>query len=65
MAFQFRLEHNDGTPADPSTLNAAVPDRRAGDIIALGAGRSLRVVETQLKEDADGDPVVVLVVEAA
>jgi hypothetical protein len=34
-------------------------------MIALGPGRSLRVVETRLKENADGDPVVVLVVEAA
>jgi hypothetical protein len=65
MAFQFRLEHADGTPADPPTLKAAVPDWRAGDVIALGAGRSLRVVQTRLKEDPDGDPVVVLVVEAA
>jgi hypothetical protein len=28
MAFQFRLEHDDGTPADPATLKAAVPDWR-------------------------------------
>ena len=38
MAFQFRLEHDDGTPADPPTLKAAVPDWRAGDTIALGPG---------------------------
>jgi hypothetical protein len=31
MAFQFRLEHDpDGTPADPATLKAAVPNWRAG-----------------------------------
>jgi hypothetical protein len=30
MAFQVRLEHDDGTPADPPTLKAAVPDWRAG-----------------------------------
>jgi hypothetical protein len=34
-------------------------------MIALGAERSLRVLDTRLKEDPDGDPVVVLVVEAA
>jgi hypothetical protein len=35
-----RLE--DGTPADPPTLKAAVPNWRAGDTIALGANRMLR-----------------------
>jgi hypothetical protein len=64
-AFSFRLGRKDGTPADPPTLKAAVPNWRAGDMIALGPGRSLRVIETRLKENADGDPVVVLVVEAA
>jgi hypothetical protein len=36
MAFQFRLEHEDGTPADPTTLKVAVPDWRPGDTIPLG-----------------------------
>jgi hypothetical protein len=31
----------------------------------MGAGRSLRVVDTQLGEDSDGDPVMLLVVEPA
>jgi hypothetical protein len=61
--FAFKLERQDGTPADPPTLQAAVPNWRAGDVIALGAGRALRVVDTQLREDSDGDPVMVLVVE--
>jgi hypothetical protein len=39
--------------------------RRARDVIALGAGGSLRVVDTRLQEDSDGDPVLVLVVESA
>lgn len=64
-AFAYRLELGDGTPADPPTLQAAVPNWRAGDVIALSAGRSLRVVDTQLREDSDGDPVMVLVVEPA
>ena len=63
MAFQFRLEHDDGTPADPPTLKAAVPDWRAGDTIALGPGLTLRVVATRVEEGSDGDPVSVLVVE--
>jgi hypothetical protein len=50
-------------PADPPTLQAAVPNWRADDIIALGAGRSLRVIDTQIREDSDGDSATVLVVE--
>jgi hypothetical protein len=30
MAFCFKLERKDGTPADPPTLKAAVPVWRAG-----------------------------------
>jgi hypothetical protein len=65
MAFRFRLEHQDGTPADPPTLKAAVPDWRAGHTIVLGHGRMLRVVATRLEEGADDDPVSVLVVQEA
>jgi hypothetical protein len=36
MAFAFRLEHKDGTPADPPELKAAVPNWRVGNTIALG-----------------------------
>jgi hypothetical protein len=63
MAFQFRLELADGTPADPPTLKAAVPDWRPGHTIALGRDRMLRVVATRLDEGTDGEPVSVLVVE--
>jgi hypothetical protein len=31
MGFTFRLEHDDGTPADPPTLKAAVPTWRTGE----------------------------------
>jgi len=61
--FTFRLPRKDGTPADPPTLKAAVPNWRAGDVIALGAGRTLRIIDTLLTEDSDDDPVMVLVVE--
>jgi hypothetical protein len=37
--FAFRLEPQDGTPAHPATLQAAVPNWRPGDVITLGAGR--------------------------
>jgi hypothetical protein len=63
-SFAFKLEREDGSPADPPTLHAAVPNWRAGDVIALSTGRALRVVDTRLRENSDGDPVLVLVVEA-
>jgi hypothetical protein len=34
--FYFKLEHKDGTPADPPTLNTAVPNWALGDTIPLG-----------------------------
>jgi len=55
--FYFRLEHEDGTPADPPTLHTAVPNWRAGDTIPLGAVRMLRVLETRIEDD---DPVLVV-----
>jgi hypothetical protein len=63
MGFTFRLEHEDGTPADPPSFKAAVPDWRAGNTIALGRGRMLRVIAIRLEEGSGGDPVSVLVVE--
>jgi hypothetical protein len=45
--FIFKLELEDGTPADPPTFTAAVPNWKAGDTIPLGPGRSLRVVEVR------------------
>ena len=59
-AFAFKLEPQDGTPADPPTLKTAVPNWTAGDVIQLGRGRTLRVV--QVRADAD-DETPVLVVE--
>jgi hypothetical protein len=50
MAFLFRLEHEDGTPADPRTFRTAVPSWRPGDVIPLG-GRSLRVVDVRDADD--------------
>ena len=45
-AFRFKLALEDGTPADPPALTAAVPDWRPGDTIPLGH-RTLRVVEVR------------------
>lgn len=36
MVFLFRLEMTDGEPAEPSMLEAAVPNWRPGDTIPLG-----------------------------
>jgi hypothetical protein len=57
--FLFRLETADGAPADPPTLNAAVPNWRVGDTIHFGK-RALRVIG---KRDDDADRPPVLVVE--
>jgi hypothetical protein len=59
MAFTFKLEHQDGTPANPPTLHTPVPNWRAGDTIPLGRGSALRVIE--VRDDSDG---AVLVVES-
>ena len=58
MAFLFRLETKDGRPAEPPTLDAAVPNWRPGDTLPLG-GSTLRVVEVR-GEDADQPPVLVV-----
>ena len=58
--FTLRLEHEDGTPADPSTFRTAVPNWRPGDVIPLGRGRELRVIEVQDGRDPDDDPVLVV-----
>jgi hypothetical protein len=60
MTFTFRLERADGTPADPPSIRSAVPDMRPGYTIALGRGRTLRVVGTQVDE---ADQPTVLIVE--
>jgi hypothetical protein len=58
MAFAYRLELEDGTPADPATLQAAVPNWRAGDTIALGR-KTLRVIVIR-DDDADQPPALVV-----
>jgi hypothetical protein len=56
--FLFKLERIDGTPADPPTLHAAVPNWRAGDTISLGQ-RSLHVVAVR-DDDADRPPALIV-----
>jgi hypothetical protein len=58
MAFTYKLEQEDGAPADPPTLQTAVPTWNAGDTIPLG-GRTLRVVAIR-DDDAEQAPVLVV-----
>ena len=58
MAFTFKLEHPDGTPADPHVLKTAVPNWEPGHTIPLGA-RTLRVVEVR-QHEPDENPVLVV-----
>jgi hypothetical protein len=57
--FAFKLGHQDGTPADPPTFKAAVPDWRPGHTIHLAAGRALRVVAIR-DDDADQPPTLIV-----
>jgi hypothetical protein len=56
-SFAFKLERKDGTPADPPTLDVAVPNWSAGDTIPLGR-RNLRAIGV-----CDDDEAPVLVVD--
>jgi hypothetical protein len=56
--FLFRLETADGAPAEPPSLNSAVPNWRPGDTIPLGH-RTLRVLGIR-DDDADQPPVLVV-----
>lgn len=59
MAFLFRLETADGSPAEPPTLTSAVPNWRPGDTIPLGRDRTLRVVGVR-DDEADQPPALVV-----
>jgi hypothetical protein len=61
--FDYTLEHEDGSPADPATFKTAVPNWKPGDAIPLGGNRTLRVIAVRPGQQPDDDPV--LVVEAA
>jgi hypothetical protein len=57
--FRFKLERLDGTPAEPPTLQSAVPNWRQGDTIPLSADRTLRVLGIR-DHDADQPPVLIV-----
>jgi hypothetical protein len=56
--FLFRLETPKGEPAEPPTLETAVPNWRPGDMIPLGRS-TLRVVGVR-DDDAEEPPVLVV-----
>ena len=56
MAFMFRLEQEDGAPAEPPTPRAARPDWRIGDSIYFGQ-KTLQVIALG---DPDGDKAPIL-----
>lgn len=59
LGFTFRLELEDGKPADPSTIRSAPGVTwSAGDTIPLGS-RTLRVVRVR-DDDADTPPTLVV-----
>jgi hypothetical protein len=60
MPFTFRLENEDGLPADPPTLSTAVPTWNPGDSIPLGRDRTLRVIDIHEGESPDDDAVLVV-----
>ena len=60
MAFHYRLENQDGTPADPPTFHTAIPNWGPGDTIPLGVGRTLRVLEIRPRKDPD-EPTILIV----
>jgi hypothetical protein len=58
--FTYRLELEDGTPADPPTLETAVPTWRISDMIPLARDKTLRVIDTRPGREPDDDPVLVV-----
>jgi hypothetical protein len=60
MAFTYKLELEDGTPADPPTLDTAVPNWSRGDTIPLGRDMTLRVIGSRPGQEPNEDPVLVV-----
>ena len=58
IGYSFRLELEDGTPADPPAFRSATLKWKVGDVIPLGR-RTLRVVAIR-GDDADQPPVLVV-----
>ena len=51
MAFTFKLERLEETPADPETIQSTVTNWRVGDTIPIRRDRMLRVVAIVVSKD--------------
>jgi hypothetical protein len=61
MAFTFKLENPDGTPADPPTIKSAVPNWKVGDQIPRGPDKpALEVVGVRTVSDAEHQALLVV-----
>ena len=61
MAFTFKLEYPDGTPADPPTIRSAVPNWQIGDTIPQGPDKpALLVVGVRAANDPDQNALLVV-----
>ncbi|HET8653607.1 MAG TPA: hypothetical protein VFM13_13685 [Gaiellaceae bacterium] len=58
LGFMFRLQLEDGTPADPPSFPSATLNWKVGDMIPLGA-KTLRVVGIH-DDDADQPPALIV-----
>lgn len=65
MAFVYRLEREDGTPANPPAFETAIPTWGPGDSIPLGSGRTLRVIDFRPGRESDSSVLVVELQPAA
>jgi hypothetical protein len=59
MALIYKLEHEDGTPADPPTFRSSTLNWRQGDKIPMTAERTLRMLGVRDGE-ADQPPVLMV-----
>ena len=59
MPMSYKLEREDGTPAEPPTIRTAAPTR-PGDTIPLGRNKTLRVIDKRPSAAPDADPVLVV-----
>jgi hypothetical protein len=59
-AHTFTLQQPDGTPADPPSVQLAVPNMRPGDAIPIARDRTLRVVGVVAGAGPDDDPVLIV-----
>jgi hypothetical protein len=59
MTFTFRLEHMDGTLAEPPTIESTVTNWRVGETIPIGRDRTLRVVGIVVSNEDEPSTLIV------